>query len=152
MDILWFQLQLFSSLPLVGLIWTVQLLVYPNFFKIPESEFVRFHERHSFKISLIVLPLMLTELLAALVLFIRLHHSEISLLVWLNVISVLLVWMSTFLIQVPLHQRLSKGKKDSNIRALVLSNWIRSVLWTARAVLLFFILQALNNPSFRGAL
>lgn len=130
----------------------MQLLVYPNFFNVPESEFVRFHARHSFKITLIVLPLMLTELLAALVLLLRLHHTELSLFVWMNVISVLLVWMSTFLIQVPLHQRLSKSKDDSNIRALVLSNWIRSFLWTSRAVLLLFMLQALNDLSFRGTL
>jgi hypothetical protein len=42
------------------------------------------------------------------------------------------IWASTFFLQVPCHLKLSTGWDAATHRFLVQSNWIRTVLWTAR--------------------
>jgi hypothetical protein len=53
---------------------------------------------------------------------------------------VVLIWASTGLIQVPLHDQLGANPAAETVRHLVLSNWLRTVLWSARAVLLTVVL------------
>ena len=47
---------------------------------------------------------------------------------------VLIVWLSTFGLQVPIHHQLKKGKEDMLIRRLVATNWIRTAGWSLKAV------------------
>jgi hypothetical protein len=54
---------------------------------------------------------------------------------------VVLIWASTGLLQVPLHNRLAANPSAETIRRLVLSNWLRTALWSARAVLLSVLLR-----------
>ncbi|MFT4762645.1 MAG: hypothetical protein ACI9XO_002757 [Paraglaciecola sp.] len=115
---------------LVGLIWVVQLVHYPSFQYIDNSEFLKFHEHHSQSISIVVLPLMLAELALAFYLGYQSNWNFISLL---PLLLVALIWLSTFLLQVPIHQQLGSGKNLKLIINLVHSNWIRTVLWTAKA-------------------
>jgi hypothetical protein len=52
----------------------------------------------------------------------------------------LLIWLSTALLQAPAHGRLGKGYDRSVHQGLVRSNWIRTLAWWARvpvAVLLW---------------
>ena len=56
-----------------------------------------------------------------------------------NFIIVLLIWLSTFMIQVPFHNILSKGKDSNIISKLTLSNWLRTFLWTIRSILMVMI-------------
>jgi hypothetical protein len=58
----------------------------------------------------------------------RLLHVGLALLA--------VVWASTWLLQVPCHTRLAGGFDAAVHRRLVASNWIRTVGWTARTVLL----------------
>ena len=46
-----------------------------------------------------------------------------------------LIWASTFLVQVPLHEVLARGFDAEAHSRLVASNWLRTFLWSARAVL-----------------
>jgi hypothetical protein len=48
----------------------------------------------------------------------------------------LAVWGSTFLLQVPCHERLSAGWDEAVHARLVATNWIRTAGWTLRLVLL----------------
>jgi len=50
------------------------------------------------------------------------------------VVFVLIVWLSTFALQVPIHNRLKAGKEDREIRHLVATNWIRTAAWSLKAV------------------
>jgi hypothetical protein len=47
-----------------------------------------------------------------------------------------LIWLSTAVVQVPLHQSLAARYDDSTLRRLVRSNWLRTMAWTARGLLL----------------
>jgi hypothetical protein len=48
---------------------------------------------------------------------------------------IVIVWLSTFLLQVPIHRRLQSGKENAGIKRLVSTNWIRTVAWTVKVVI-----------------
>jgi hypothetical protein len=50
------------------------------------------------------------------------------------------IWISTFLVQVPLHRRLSAAWDPVAARRLVQTNWIRAAAWTLRGVLALLLL------------
>ncbi|MEM8906489.1 MAG: hypothetical protein AAGD05_01480 [Bacteroidota bacterium] len=127
---IWYAVYLAISWALVGLIWVIQLVHYPFFRFVDPKAFHEAHQFHTFKITLIVMPLMLGELSLAAGLAYATAFSSIELL---NLILVLLIWGSTFFVQIPLHQQLEKGKQDAVIQQLVRSNWFRTFLWTAKA-------------------
>ena len=119
------------------LIWVVQLVHYPSFAYIDEKQFETFHQHHTRSISFIVLPLMLVELGLAGILSVQ-HNFQWNYLVPL--LLVLLLWGSTFLMQVPAHNSLAAGKDLSTIRHLIQTNWIRTILWTLKALWLWLFL------------
>ncbi len=131
--------QLASTLPLVGLIWTIQVVHYPLFGAVGEPGFSGYHARHSTRIALIVGPLMLVELTAT-VGSVVVGTGSLT-----RLTLVAIVWATTFLISVPLHGRLGRGFDPRAHRALVVTNWIRTAAWTAHgAMLLMAVAPALR--------
>jgi len=132
--------QLMTGLIMTGLIWTVQLVVYPAFLHFSPEAFPNAHAAHSRRIGLIVGPLLLTEwsaTIAWLTLFGgSLTHTQCGI-----VACVVIAFLSTFLIQVPLHHRLSRGWDERTIRMLVRTNWIRTLAWTAKGFLALLTVQ-----------
>lgn len=123
--------QLILSWLLVVLIWLVQIIVYPGFQWIAAADFPAYHRWYVARITALVLPLMLAEA-ATLVLW---TYAGASYAVVLPAAALLaLVWASTMGLQVPLHHRLAQGKDTSLIRRLVMSNWIRTGAWSAKAL------------------
>ena len=132
-------LQIFSCFFMTGVLWLVQILIYPGFRLVPASGLGLFHEFHTRKITWIVAPLMLTELFTAA--WLAWERTE-PLLIW-NLILVLGAWLLTALVSVPLHNRLSH-QPEVSIHRLVQTNWPRTALWTLRSGLwLFFLIQNL---------
>lgn len=121
---------------LLGLIWVVQLVHYPGFAFVDAREFKTFHNLHTRNISFFVAPLMVVELILALVLVIIFSDQ---LIFWLHLILTLALWGSTFFIQVPMHSRLASGKDKYIIRQLTLTNWIRTLLWTVKFFLALYL-------------
>ena len=122
---------LLTSWALFGLIWTIQLSHYPAFQFICEKDFSAFHQHHTSSITLVVMPLMLLEL--GMVGW-QAYQSSWN---WIWVITLLLVvaiWASTFFIQIPLHGKLEAGKDLEVIKELVKTNWIRTILWSIKAI------------------
>jgi hypothetical protein len=115
---------------LMVLIWLVQVIIYPGFHRIPSGSFTDYHRWYVNRVSLIVSPLMISEL----------TMTTWWLLDTLSTVSaisaglVLLVWISTFLLQVPIHRRLKFGKEENLIRRLVATNWIRTIAWSLKAL------------------
>ncbi len=135
-----FLINLFSSVFLCGLIWVIQLVHYPSFHYVNEDRFLEFHQFHNTRISVIVLPLMISELITSGLLWWPTNWISLHSIGFYLVIG---IWLSTFLISVPLHGKLGDGKNDSLIIALVNTNWIRTFFWTAKALLSVLIL--INN-------
>lgn len=123
---------------LMGLIWTIQLVHYPLFAKVGKAEFSLYHSAHSTQITRLVLPLMLVELFTSIYIVFYIHETkyyEQS----IGLVCLGIVWVSTFVLQVPLHNRLSGGFDPSLVRSLVNTNWIRTIAWTVKG--LFFLLS-----------
>jgi len=119
------------SWALTGLIWTVQLVHYPSFHHVAESDFQLFHRHHSSSITWIVMPLMLLELVLSC--WAAVNHGW-SVPILIPLLAVVAIWGCTFFISIPLHQVLEQGKDAAVIRQLVTTNWPRTILWTAKAV------------------
>jgi hypothetical protein len=132
MDLLFF-LNVISAFLLTGVIWTIQIVHYPSFHYIDKMSFTNFHHFHERRISIIVMPLMLIELTTSTVLYI---NNMSSIVFALNLLIVVLIWCSTFFIQVPIHSILSQKKDKKLIEKLVNTNWIRTFLWSMRMLLI----------------
>jgi hypothetical protein len=102
---------------------------------IPEEKFTAYHNFHSQRISILAIPIMLIELVTSLELFYQ-NGSSYNHIFTINLILVISIWISTFLIQVPMHNTLSCAKNAKVLNHLILSNWIRTILWTARSLLM----------------
>jgi hypothetical protein len=50
----------------------------------------------------------------------------------------LIIWASTFFVQVPLHDKLAGGFDSDAHRLLVNTNWIRAVAWSLRGIIVFY--------------
>ena len=114
------------------LIWLVQLIIYPGFHKIPREKFAAYHRWYVTRISSVVLPLMVGELVLTIWWVLSGNYSSISVSVGSLVFA---VWLSTFALQIPIHNQLQKGKNDIRIQRLVATNWIRTAAWSLKAVI-----------------
>ena len=122
---------------LVGLIWVVQLVVYPQFLNVREDDFAAYHASHMTRISLVVIPLVLAEIGTAAWLVWGGNRNP-----WLlaSLVFVGVNAASTALIQAPLHGQLSVEYSEKVIRRLLLTNWLRTVAWSVRGVCLLVAL------------
>ncbi len=136
-----FVLHVVSCALLTGLIWVIQLLHYPAFGLIQSEHFKTFHTFHSRKISYLVVPWMLLEFLTGVWL---LKLSANQGFFRLNLFLIVLVWMSTFFLSVPLHSKLAEGANPELVRRLVKTNWPRTFLWSGRLVLLLLFSMTQN--------
>jgi hypothetical protein len=124
-----------ATLFLAGLIWCIQVVHYPLMDRVGAERFAEFHRRHSVRISLIVIPLMLVEAATALLLVVSVPIGVPRALPALGLGLLAIVWVSTFAVQVPLHSRLARGFDPKAHRRLVNSNWLRTAAWSLRAAL-----------------
>ncbi len=144
-------IQIITTGSMTAVIWFVQLVQYPSFAKVGAAGFADFHAHHSARITLIVAPLMIAEAVSAIALAWRPTSGIMQWEVWVGLGLLLIIWASTFLLQVPMHTKLSSGFDAEAWRFLVRSNWIRTLAWSLRAALVTVWLQrALDQASRIG--
>lgn len=130
---------------MAGLIWFVQVVHYPLFGAVDPDTFLAYHRQHLRLTTLVVGPLMLAEAGAATaILALRLSPLSTS---WAGVVLLAIVWGATMWLSVPRHEELAHGFAVSAHAALVTTNWIRTVAWTARAVLSLMMVADVMHPS-----
>jgi hypothetical protein len=112
------------------LIWLVQLIIYPGFHLITREVFVSYHKWYVVRISSVVLPLMVAELIVTVKWILSDDYSAVS--VSTGVLA-FIVWLSTAVLQVPIHNQLKTGKDAKLIQRLVATNWIRTAAWSLKA-------------------
>jgi len=127
---------------MIGVIWLVQLLVYPAMRDVPAERWIPWHLQHCQRISYVVGPLMLVEVFTALGLWLQ----GLSGAVFLGSAALLAVnWLSTLVIQIPLHGICEGAHSPTAIRRLITTNWIRTLAWSARGVLVgVIVLESLR--------
>jgi len=89
------------------------------------------------------MPVMLAELITAI--WLVFAESEFTGEFIAGAVLLALIWISTALIQVPSHSRLSDGYSRTEVERLVTYNWIRTILWTMRLAVLLAILYQLSS-------
>ena len=122
---------------MTGLIWLIQLVHYPSFQYVNPLQFIEFNHFHQKSISFIVTPIMFIELLTGLSLLFLFPQTSIFLMLFCLLVP---IWIFTLFLSVPLHRTLLKGYNSNAIRQLVLTNWLRTSLWSFRSLLIFGIL------------
>src|SRR5687767_1444080 len=99
-----------STLAMTGVIWFVQVVHYPLFAAVRREGFAAFESSHRRLTTWVVAPLMLVELITAAWLALRPAAAAAPAWVpWTGLALVAAIWLSTFLVQVPLHEKLSNG-------------------------------------------
>lgn len=127
-----------ATLGMTGLIWFVQLVHYPLFTHAASGDFCAFADDHQRRTSWVVAPLMMVEAGTATLLLLPPSSSTAVWPGWLLLVS---IWLSTGLVQVPLHRRLAIGFDPSAARRLVSTNWWRTIAWTARSAIALLLLR-----------
>lgn len=126
----------FITIFLTGLIWFVQIVHYPLFKRVGVLEFARYERENTRRTGWLVGAPMLLEFALAVALAFSLGGS----LAWGGLGILVIIWLSTAVRQVPLHQRLLSGFDPSVHQRLVRSNWVRTIAWSLRAMLALIML------------
>ena len=131
-----------ATLGMFGLIWFVQIVHYPLFAHVGRDRFSAYEQAHTRWTTWVVGPGMIAEAATGVALLsIRPAVIHVS-LVWIGLGFLASIWLSTALIQVPLHRKLNDGFDPAAHRSLVRSNWVRTAAWTARAMLVLEMARA----------
>ena len=125
---------IFSSI-MTGVIWVIQIVHYPSFHFIEKELYTAFQKFHMNKISIIVIPVMLAELITGIMLLF--DKSSKSFFLITSLIILILIWAITGVFFSKVHSKLIFGYQELVVNQLVVMNWIRTLLWTLR---LFFLL------------
>ena len=134
--LLLFYSNLISSSILLGLILVIHFVHYKSFYFIPDKEFINFHTFHTRSISYLVIPLMIVEASTSIIICFFYY----GLLPLINLILVLSIWIVTFFLQVPCHNKLSSGKSETTIKKLIDTNIIRVYLWLFKTISILLII------------
>ena len=125
---------------MTGLIWFVQVVHYPLFDRVGIKNYVRYQKAHTRLTFWVVAPPMLVELTTGIGLLFVHFEGVSSFYLWVNLGLLVLLWLSTAMWQGRQHNALANGFDDLIYQRLVLSNWIRTIAWTARAILVCWLL------------
>ena len=123
-----YDLNLLSNIYLIAISIIVQLVVYPSFKNLEKESFSTFHKNYTKKMLFIVGPIMFLELLTSLILVIKFNQSSFSL------IPLTFVWLLTFLLIVPVHNKLSKRFQEIEHKKLINLNFFRTIAWIVKFV------------------
>ena len=114
---------------LAGLVWVVQLVVYPSFLLVGAGPaWAAFHDAHARAVALVVGPPWAVQGVTVAALLVRDGPSPLLLLTGALALATVVVTVAA---SVPLHTRLGQAYDDATARRLVRTNWLRTAAWTA---------------------
>ena len=138
-------LNLVSTWYMVGLIWMVQCVHYPLFAKVSAENYVEYQQLHERYITPVVGVPMIVELVTAILLLNYLPKGVSAAWVWAALVLLVVAWLSTAFLQVPCHSKLNIAFDADVHRRLVNSNWIRTISWTLRGLLVAWFVFGLKE-------
>jgi hypothetical protein len=128
-----------TSLYMTGVIAVVQWVHYPLFDRVHPEAFARYHADHMRLMTPIVAMPMLVELVSSVVLVFYPTLATSKWPIWCGLLAVMVAWIVTGFVSVPLHQRLAAGFDEKALRVLVRSNWIRTAAWSVHSLTLLVL-------------
>lgn len=136
-------IQWIATLYMCGVIVFVQLVHYPLFAQVDETNFQKYSFEHQRRTNWVVALPMLVEFAMAILLFAIDRSLAFSPLLLVADLLLIGIWLSTAMLQIPIHSKLLEGKSMPSIIRLVRTNWIRTIAWPARAILVGIVLKSL---------
>ncbi len=132
---------------MVGLVWFVQRVHYPLFGGVGPQGFSSYQAAHLTRTGPVVGPAMLLEGATGVAL-VALPPTGVPLaLPWLGLGLLLVIWSSTWMLQVPRHRELVTGFVAAAHRRLVATNWIRTAAWSMRGGLVLWMVSRVLSAS-----
>jgi uncharacterized membrane protein len=132
---------------MIGVIWFVQVVHYPLMALVGREGYPAYQAAHSRRTTWVVMPPMLIEIATGVWLALRPSPFFPASAAWTGLALLVMIWLSTFFLQVPQHGRLEGGFDEPAHRRLVRGNWVRTVGWTLRGILLIANLPRLPIPA-----
>ena len=145
-----------ATLLMTGVVLCIAVVHYPLFAKVGKDAWTAYEAAHVVGITWVVAPLMLAEVVLAVLLLIMpaataaTNRSTLtgtvanfvtpSLLAWIGLGLLAICWGITFFFSVPQHGRLATGWDDPTHAALLWWNWVRTLAWVARSVVAVWLL------------
>lgn len=123
-------------------------LVYPSRLIVGEPEFISYHsllEERILPIS--VIPFALMTILNVVLVWKR-PTFVAGTLVWLSMICLLLDWVSSLTLQIPMNLQLNHGKDTALIQSVMDTNYGRIFLETAQAFIAFLMMCKYKKPAY----
>lgn len=136
---------------MVGVIWTVQVVHYPLFLRVPPEAFPAYEREHMRRIGAIVGPAMIVELATAAWIVANPPDGIGAAIAWCGAALVGVNWISTALVQGPTHARLAPCFDAQRIRFLIRSNWVRTIAWSARGIICAIMAMGVARVAIEGA-
>jgi hypothetical protein len=127
---------------MVGVIWFVQIVHYPLFAEVSRDATAPYAYEHQRRTGWVVGPVMLVEMASAILVTLFRPAGLHLPIVLAGLFLLAVVWISTFALQIPIFAKLLIGFDESLHRRLVRTNWIRTVAWTARGAVAWWMLVA----------
>lgn len=131
-------IQLALTFFLSGIIWFLQTVHYPLYYRIKEG-FHSYEKHYLRRAAFLIAPMMFLELISAILLISLAQQPLFTKLTSLNLIFLIINWLSTFIIQNTEHQKLIVRFSSTSLHRLISTNWIRTLFWSARAITLIII-------------
>ena len=132
-------LHLAATLFMVGVIWFVQIAHYPLLVRIAQNDIPAYEKVHTRLAAWVVGPPMIVELVSGVILLWVRPAGVSSLMAWAGVALLAITWCSTQFVQVPCHARLSRAFDPVVHRRLVRTNWVRTVAWSLRGLMVLWM-------------
>lgn len=123
-----------SAWMMTGIIWFVQVVHYPLLSVVPVESARGVAVDHQRRTARVVGVPMAVEGVTTLWLMLDAPDGVPWLLTWAGGACVAVVLLATVLLSVPRHTRMAENPDTSVGRELVLTNWPRTVAWTAHGI------------------
>ena len=134
------QLHVFSTLFMTGVIWFMQVIYYPSFRILDTDRISQATQLYRQRAAWVIMPVMLVEMSTGILLMSSSWVTQYGKSLVANLAILFLIWGITLVKMSPLHSRLSSEMEEGTIQSLISTNGLRTVLWTARSILLLSFL------------
>jgi len=131
-----------ATLAMVGVMWSVQLVIYPAFRSVTDGNFVSYVTIHSTRIVYVLALFAPLEVLLALALWLNPPNGVSRSLAVVAGAVLALMWVATGLYYGPFHGRLTAdGGRPDLVGQLITTNWARTIGWSIRGALALLMLN-----------
>lgn len=130
-----------ATFVMFGIIWFVQLVHYPLYAEVGPEAFRAYQARNLPLTTAVVALPMLLELATGVALVWRRRAGVPRWMPLAGLGLILLAWVSTVAVEMPVHRALAEGFDEALVLRLVSDNWVRTAIWSLRVGLVVGIVR-----------